>query len=242
MKLEGRRQKTKRIIDAELVLLELQNLLEQRLSDDPRLSHIDAGILTDTVLLAFEDKDGKPQGNRELIDDLARIPWEGRQVYICYDSDTAANPSVRSAEWYLAETLQRHKATVRVVRLPAGEPGPDGTPAKNGLDDFLIGQGTDAFRHLLTAAVEPTPPEKGLTPNEAGDDPHRLARIFTLVKGALGGSSLWIKFGQPLPSTAAGRFRHPEPAPTNQPSFSSRFGVVLMVNLLGSRPRRTSDR
>ena len=59
-----------------------------------------------------------------------------------------------------------------------GEPGPDGTPAKVGLDDFLVAHGPDAFRELLAAAVDPTPPEKGLTPNEAADDPHRLARLY----------------------------------------------------------------
>jgi putative DNA primase/helicase len=67
---------------------------------------------------------------------------------------------------------------VRVVRLPAANPGPDGTPAKIGLDDFLVAHGPDAFRELMATAVEPTPPEKGLKPNEAPDDPHRLARLF----------------------------------------------------------------
>src|SRR5262249_33859732 len=69
---------------------------------------------------------------------------------------------------------------VRVVRLPQGDPGPDGKPSKVGLDDYLVAHGTEAFRALLAAAVEPTPPEKRLTPNEAADDPHRLARLFIL--------------------------------------------------------------
>jgi len=123
-------------------------------------------------------KDGKPQGERELIDGLARIPWKGRPVFLCFDSDSATNPNVRLAEWHLAETLARHGAIVRVVRLPAGDPGPDGTPAKIGLDDFLVAHGPDALRELLASAVEPTPPEKGLAPNETADDPHRLARLF----------------------------------------------------------------
>jgi P4 family phage/plasmid primase-like protien len=121
-------------------------------------------------------KDGKPTGERELIDSLASIAWQGRLVYVCFDSEM--NPHVRGAEWHLAETLIRHGATVRIVRLPAGDPGPDGTPAKVGLDDFLVAHGPDAFRKLLAAAEEPKPPEKGLTPNEAADDPHRLARLF----------------------------------------------------------------
>ena len=65
-----------------------------------------------------------------------------------------------------------------MVRLPHGEPGPDGTLAKIGLDDFLVACGPDAFRELLAAPVDPAPAEKGLTPNEAADDPHRLARLY----------------------------------------------------------------
>jgi putative DNA primase/helicase len=123
-------------------------------------------------------KDGEPEGERQLIDGLAGIPWQGRPVYLCFDSDAAENRNVRLAEWHLAETLARHGATPKVVRLPPGGPGPDGKPAKVGLDDFLVAHGPDAFRELLAAATEPTPPEKGLAPLEAADDPHRLARLF----------------------------------------------------------------
>jgi putative DNA primase/helicase len=125
-----------------------------------------------------KDKDGKPQGERQLIDDLAAIAWQGRPMYLTYDSDAATNPGVRMAEWHLAEVLQRLGAVVRVIRLPGGDPAPDGTPGKVGLDDYLVARGPDAFRELLAAADEPTPPEKGLAPNEAVDDPHRLARLF----------------------------------------------------------------
>ncbi len=125
-----------------------------------------------------KDKDGKPQGDRELIDDLAMIPWQGRLVYLSFDSDAATNPNVRQAEWHLAETLARKGAIVKEIRLPQGAPGPDGSPAKMGLDDYLVAHGPGAFRELMAAAVDPKPPKKGLTPNEAADDPHRLARLF----------------------------------------------------------------
>jgi putative DNA primase/helicase len=113
------------------------------------------------------DTHGTPQGERQLIDDLAGIPWQGRLVFLCFDSDAATNLNVRRAEFHLAETLARHGATVRVVRLPVGDPGPDGMPTKIGLDDFLVARRPGAFRELLAAAVDPRPPEKGLTPNEA---------------------------------------------------------------------------
>jgi P4 family phage/plasmid primase-like protien len=123
------------------------------------------------------NNDGKAEGERELIDDLLEIEWKDRIVSICFDSDAATNPQVRRAEWDLVETLRRHGAIVRVIRLPAGDPGPDGTSAKVGLDDFLVARGADAFRELLAAAVEPTPPI-GIAALEAYDDPHRLARLF----------------------------------------------------------------
>jgi hypothetical protein len=99
------------------------------------------------------DKDDRPQGERALIDKLAQIAWQRRLVFLCFDSDAATNPNVRLAEWHLAETLQRHGAIVRVVRLPHGDPGPDGTSAKIGLDDYLVANGPDAFRELGPALL-----------------------------------------------------------------------------------------
>jgi putative DNA primase/helicase len=122
-------------------------------------------------------KDGKPVGERQVIDDVAQIPWQGRLVYIAFDSDAATNSNVRRAEGHLAKALASKGAVVQVVRIPPGERGPDGTAAKVGLDDFLIAHGRDALRELLTASVDPAPPV-ALAPNEAADDPHRLARLF----------------------------------------------------------------
>lgn len=122
-----------------------------------------------------KDAKGRPEGVRELIDDLAGITWKSRAVYIVFDSDAATNPRVRMAEWHLAIALVAAGATVKVIRLPQGEPGPDGKPAKIGLDDFLVAHDADAFRQL--SATDPAPPERGLEVNEDPDDPHRLARL-----------------------------------------------------------------
>jgi putative DNA primase/helicase len=127
------------------------------------------------------DADGKPQGDRELIDDLTRVAWQGRPVYLCFDSDAATNANVRRAESHLAEALASRGATVRVVRLPPGPPDAEGKPGKVGLDDYLVAHGADAFRGLLAAGTEPPPPERRGTPGqvrEAADDPHRLARLY----------------------------------------------------------------
>jgi Domain of unknown function (DUF3854) len=77
------------------------------------------------------DKDGKAQGERELIDDLALIPWQGRPVFLCFDSDAVTKTDVRRAEQHLAEALSRNGAIVKIVRLPQGTvaPAPKGGAA-----------------------------------------------------------------------------------------------------------------
>jgi hypothetical protein len=92
---------------------------------------------------------------RELIDDLAGVAWQGRSVYLCYDSDLATNENVRWAQWNLAQVLKRKGATVKVVCLPQGPCGTDGKPLKVGLDDYLKEQGAAAFRELLRDADSP---------------------------------------------------------------------------------------
>ncbi len=129
------------------------------------------------------DETGAAQGGRELIDDLASIPWQGRLVFLCFDSDAVANPMVRRAEWHLAETLKRHGAAVKIIRLPSGEPDRDGKPAKVGLDDYLVAHGADAFRLLMESAADATEPDAAdLGPNESVDNPTRLAREFIEAK------------------------------------------------------------
>jgi putative DNA primase/helicase len=123
-------------------------------------------------------KDGKVTAERELIPGLAPVTWSGRAVYVVFDSDAATNPSVRAAEWHLAEVLAKQGAKVKIVRLPPADQDPDGTPGKIGLDDYLVAHGPEALRTLLAEAEDPAPPPAGLQPLEAPDDPHRLARLY----------------------------------------------------------------
>jgi len=106
-----------------------------------------------------------------LLPDLARIAWQGRDVYICFDSDAETNDNVRTNEILLAATLRRHGAAVRIVRLPAGANG-----EKVGLDDYLVANGPDAFRLLLDAAAEPELPDPNTLKIRANDlDPAQVA-------------------------------------------------------------------
>lgn len=62
-------------------------------------------------------------GESRPIADLDLVAWEGRIVYITFDSDATTKPEVRQAEAALAAELQRRGAVVRVVRLPGDTGG-----------------------------------------------------------------------------------------------------------------------
>jgi hypothetical protein len=56
------------------------------------------------------------------IPDLARIPWQKREVFIAFDSDAATNSSVQNARAALAKELRRRGAArVRYVIIPGRE-------------------------------------------------------------------------------------------------------------------------
>jgi hypothetical protein len=83
-----------------------------------------------------------------LIPDLAAVNWEGRHVYICFDSDAVTNPDVTAAESRLVYELQTvARARCHIVRLPSKDDG-----SKMGLDDFLQLKGAAAFEALLEAS------------------------------------------------------------------------------------------
>lgn len=99
-------------------------------------------------------KDGKSE---RMLPSLERIDWRGRQVRIVFDSDVADNPQVVDAESRLAKHLSDRGAIVRVARLPAGQQGPEGKPAKVGLDDYLVAHSAVELRKLLDESQEPEP-------------------------------------------------------------------------------------
>jgi hypothetical protein len=101
------------------------------------------------------DENGRGQGPRELIPDLAGIDWRGRTCYVVFDIDptptTASNVSHAARE--LVRVLEDRGASAYVVNLPASN------GAKVGLDDFLLTHSADDLRVLLDAATpKPEPP------------------------------------------------------------------------------------
>lgn len=93
----------------------------------------------------------------ELLPILDRIKWEGRTVFICYDSDAAENSKIQVAEGRLATELSmKRKANVFLIRIPGKE---DGT--KVGIDDLLAeDDGYDTFHALLKNAPQMRPVDK----------------------------------------------------------------------------------
>jgi putative DNA primase/helicase len=106
-----------------------------------------------------------------LLPELEGIEWGGRTAFIIFDSDTANNCRVRENVVRLAAALERHKAIVKVVWLPAG---PDG--GKVGLDDFLLAHGAAELRRLMDQAEPPDSPAPSLLKSPAAEaDPADVA-------------------------------------------------------------------
>jgi hypothetical protein len=98
----------------------------------------------------WQRKRTNKDGPRELINDLAAVPWKGRPVVIVFDSDLVEKPEIALAELNLGRVLEAAGAIVKVGRLSGGASG-----EKVGVDDFLIVHGTEALRDLIEQA-QPT--------------------------------------------------------------------------------------
>lgn len=96
--------------------------------------------------------DGSRRGSRRLLPELATLPWDGRQVFVVFDSDAAEKKDVRKAAAELITALELLGPSVRFVTLPALGDG------KTGLDDFLVhhgDQGPAELQRLLDRAPKP---------------------------------------------------------------------------------------
>jgi putative DNA primase/helicase len=89
-----------------------------------------------------------------LLPSLQAFTWQGRDVFICFDSDAVSNKDVLLAESRLTDALRPYSPNIRIVRIPPDKRHPD---TKVGLDDFLAKHGADAFEKLLNDAVEVSP-------------------------------------------------------------------------------------
>lgn len=76
-----------------------------------------------------------------LLEGFGLFKWQGRQVYIVYDSDAATNPDVVAAEARLAKRLVELGAVVSIARLPSFDEA-----KKMGLDDYIVLHGVESFQ------------------------------------------------------------------------------------------------
>lgn len=105
------------------------------------------GCTNGFVTIAFGGVFSFADRNGELLPLLQLIDWNGRNVYVCYDSDAGSNPQVAAAEARLIDDLQRRRgARCHLVRLP--QEGDD----KVGLDDYIRMFGADEFDRLCQSS------------------------------------------------------------------------------------------
>lgn len=82
-----------------------------------------------------------------LVQELETFTWKRRPVYLCFDSDITSNPNVANALNQFSELLMMRGAFPYLIILPPLE-----DVDKTGLDDFLVGEGIEAFDQLITLA------------------------------------------------------------------------------------------
>lgn len=99
-----------------------------------------------------------------VISDFNLIVWEGRSVFIIFDSNVATNEKVSAARSQLGKELKRRGATVHFVDLPQ-------IASVNGVDDLLGLKGPEYVLSLIEAS-KPHTEEK----------PARKTQATTLVE------------------------------------------------------------
>ncbi len=92
-----------------------------------------------------ESATGKRQDVKGVLPEFNLIEWNGRVVYIVFDTNVRTNEGVQAARRALAAELNRRGAEVRLVDLP--EIG-----GVNGVDDLLALKGPDYVFALFDAA------------------------------------------------------------------------------------------
>jgi hypothetical protein len=119
-----------------------------------------------------------------LIPVLEACVWKNRRVNLIFDSDRAMNPLVQLAASRLAVALTARGAIVYDVLLPQGEEG-----KKQGLDDFILARGAEAYLMLLS----------GAEPVKASSELHRLnEEVAVIWKGGAAGNIVRFEDGRIL--------------------------------------------
>jgi hypothetical protein len=127
-------------------------------------------------------------GGVTLLADFDYIAWNGRIVYVVFDSDLMRKSSVRAALDRIIEHLRRKGATVTPVYLP-DSPGGE----KCGVDDYLLTHSIDDLQKLASA---PAPEPRAAAPivELLDEAPRSLTRPLALIDDrAYAATWLWTK-------------------------------------------------
>jgi hypothetical protein len=120
----------------------------------------------------------KLDGRSVPLPDLDLIPWRGRVVYLCFDSDLAQKAAVAAAEAALARELAGRGAEPWRVPLPSGPHG-----EKVGLDDYLCTHSVEALSQIEPVRLAGDPPTDSL---QVIDLPELLTRAFPPRQNLIG--------------------------------------------------------
>lgn len=137
----------------------------------------------------------KVAGTDELLPELAAVPLAGRAVYVVFDFDVkpVTRRNVGEARRRLARAVLKAGASeVRNVELP---PATDG--GKQGVDDYLVANGSEAFDALITTAEPMTAASVMVVPltrAEGRTDVANAARLVAKHGADLRWVGPWDKF------------------------------------------------
>lgn len=112
----------------------------------------DVGCENDFCVIGIAGVWSWKSNNKKLpvIPDLKEIVWDGREVYLTFDSDLKSNILVREALNQLAKWLTQRGAIVYIAFLPELDEFPN-----TGLDDFLNVKGAEALEDIIENELQP---------------------------------------------------------------------------------------
>lgn len=143
------------------------------------LSLTSAGVCA-LALIGVNSYRGKNKhGGKMIIPDFQYIALNGRDVYLCFDSDAWNNPDVCKALIELAAILEQKKAIVHIIKLPHSE------DKKTGIDDYLA-QG-HTLDDVLTLETDERPTVH--KPNNPTNEYKIISNSFHFVKETKEGES-----------------------------------------------------
>ena len=118
--------------------------------------------------------------------------WKDKRVGLCFDSDIVHKEPVKLALLSLADKMKALGAEVFIVLLPTEADG-----EKNGIDDFLVRHGGDAFKALVRQfATLQSNPRHSILKWDADEKKHSIKSLEPIVsiKGIMSWTTLQDEF------------------------------------------------